>query len=73
MIDSAAYRAWQRIVRDLLLVGVGAFMLIYETVAVRAPNPYVIAGGLAALGLPPAIRLDLRARNYSGKDEDDKT
>lgn len=68
MIDPKAYRAWQRIIRDTLLVSVGAFMLLYETIAVPSPDPYVIAGGLAALGLPPAIRLDLRPKK---EDEDE--
>lgn len=69
MIDPKVYRAWQRIIRDLLLVSVGAFMLIYETIATSSPDPYVIAGGLAALGLPPAIRLDLRGRVEKDDDE----
>lgn len=52
--------AWLRIFRDSLIVSVGTFMLIYETVFAAPPNAYVIGGGLAALGLPPALRLDLR-------------
>lgn len=51
---------WVRIFRDALIVVVGTFMLVYETVFARTPNAYVIAAGLAALGLPPALRLDLR-------------
>jgi hypothetical protein len=69
MIDQKVYRAWQRIIRDTLLVSIGAFMLVYETVATSSPDPYVIAGGLAALGLPPAIRLDFRGR--VDKDDSD--
>jgi hypothetical protein len=52
--------SWLRILRDTLIVVVGTFMLVFETVFVPAPNAYVIAAGLVALGLPPALRLDLR-------------
>lgn len=34
-------------------------MLVYATVYETNPNPYVIAGGLTALGLPSAIRFDI--------------
>jgi hypothetical protein len=50
-----------RIFRDGLIVVVGTFMLVFETVFAKTPNAYVIAAGLAALGLPPALRLDLRS------------
>lgn len=53
-----AFRAWQRIFRDFVIVIVGAFMLVYATVFQASPSPYVIGGGLAALGLVPALRLD---------------
>lgn len=56
-------RAWVRILRDVFCVAVGAFMLVWETTNVANPNPYVIGGGLTALGLPAVIRLDLRGRN----------
>jgi hypothetical protein len=52
---------WVRIFRDGLIVVVGTFMLVFETVFAKTPNAYVIAAGLAALGLPPALRLDLRS------------
>lgn len=52
------WRAWQRIFRDFVIVGIGAFMLIYETIAAKNPNFYLIGAGLAALGLPPTIRID---------------
>lgn len=51
-------RAWVRILRDIALASCGAFILIYETVGVQSPNPYLLAAGLTALGLPPAFRLD---------------
>lgn len=61
--DLEAIRAWQRILRDLVIVVVGAFMLVYETVGAKEPNPYVIGAGLVALGVPPALRYDERRRN----------
>jgi hypothetical protein len=62
--------AWMRIVRDTAIVSVGTFMLIFETVFAANPNAYLIAAGLAALGLPPALRLDLRS---SGRRVGDDT
>lgn len=56
------YRVWIGITRDAALVAVGIFMLVYETILVRAPNPYIIGAGLTALGLPSALRLDLRKK-----------
>lgn len=57
------YRAWIGIVRDACLVVIGVFMLVYETVLVPNPNPYIIGAGLTALGLPSAIRLDARRKS----------
>lgn len=57
-MEQEELRAWVRILRDLTLVVVGAFMLVFETVLAPLPNPYLIGAGLAALGLPPVIRLD---------------
>jgi hypothetical protein len=54
--------SWIARARDIAIVSVGTFMLIYETVFVINPNAYLIGAGLAALGLPPALRLDLRTR-----------
>jgi hypothetical protein len=51
---------WVRVFRDALIVAVGTFMLVFETAFADHPNAYIIAAGLAALGLPPALRLDLR-------------
>lgn len=61
--DFEALRAWQRIFRDAVIVIVGGFMLVYETVAASVPNPYVIGAGLVALGVPPALRYDEKRRN----------
>lgn len=65
-MDLETLRAWQRIFRDFVIVVIGAFILIYETVLAKAPNPYLIGAGLAALGLPPVLRLD-RAKEEENK------
>lgn len=61
--DLDAIRTWQIIVRDTISVLVGAFMLVFDTAFSADPNPYVIGGGLTAIGLPLAARLDLRKRD----------
>lgn len=57
-MDPKVVRDWVRILRDVAIVLVAGFMLIFETVFVRSPNPYVIGAGLTLLGIPPALRLD---------------
>lgn len=52
-------RGWVRILRDATLVGLGAFMLIHETLT-DEPNPIIIGAALAMFGLPAALRLDSR-------------
>lgn len=69
-MDPEEARAWVRIFRDAVIVLVGTFILVYETVADADPNLYLIGAGLAALGLPPAFRLDARERRKA-KDDDD--
>ncbi len=64
-MDSDSYerwRAWQRILRDVVIVACGAAMLLHETFWSHNPNIYLIGGGLAALGIPPALRLDEQRR-----------
>lgn len=55
-------KAWIGIARDLATVCIGVLMLVYETVSDN-PNAYIIGAGLAALGLPPVLRLDSKRRN----------
>lgn len=57
------YRAWIGIARDAAIVVVGVFMLLYETAFVPSPNPYVIGAGLTALGIPAAMRLDMKNKS----------
>lgn len=63
-------RAWQRIFRDFLIVIVGAFMLVHETIWSSDPNIYIIGAGLTALGIPPALRLDERLRDRDERQVD---
>jgi len=62
-VNPEAIKEWHKVFRDFLIALVGAFMLIHETVGSGEPNLYIIAAGLAALGLPPALRLDERRKN----------
>ncbi|OQZ07272.1 MAG: hypothetical protein B6D36_00740 [Planctomycetes bacterium UTPLA1] len=64
----SAFRAWQRIFRDVLITVIGGFILIHETLTSDDPNPYLIAAALAAFGLPPALRLDQRRRDDEKDD-----
>lgn len=66
-MDPDSLDRWIRIGRDGLIVATATFMLVYETVFAASPNAEIIAAGLALLGLPPFLRLDLRTR--SEKDE----
>lgn len=63
------YRTWIGITRDVVVVGLGTFMLIFETAFARSPNPYIIGAALTTFGLPSAIRLD--SRNSKKKAADD--
>lgn len=65
-MDPDTLRTWQGVIRDLVIVALGAFVLIYETIGAREPNPYLIGAGLVLLGVPPALRTDEKLRR--GKD-----
>lgn len=62
-------KAWLRVLRDLVIVAVGAFILLHEEISVRSPNPYLIAAGLAALGVPAALRADEWFKRDKSKDQ----
>lgn len=62
-------RAWVRILRDLLLVLGGLFILIHETVSSGPPDPVLIAAGVGLMGVPPVLRLD---RSREETDDDGK-
>jgi len=57
-VDPRLAREWVRIFRDVAIVCTASFMLVFETVVVQAPNPYIVGAGLTLLGIPPALRLD---------------
>lgn len=61
-----ALRQWQAIFRDLVIVVLAAFMLVYETVVAREPNAYIVGAGLTLLGIPPALRADSWRRKGEG-------
>ena len=44
--------AWWWYARDAVLVTVGVFMLLWETVGVRSAQPILIAAAIACFGLP---------------------
>lgn len=67
-MDIETFRAWQRIFRDLLIVAIGAFILIYETVVAPVPDPYLIGAGLTALGVPPLLRVNLTKERQREED-----
>jgi len=79
-MDTELWDAWIRILRDTLIVALGAFMLIFETVFAANPSAELIGAGLALFGLPPVLRLDLRQsgekkprrRRPDPPDEDDE-
>lgn len=67
-----SWDAWVRVTRDLSIVAVGCFILIYETVFASTPSIELIGAGLGLLGAPAAIRLDLRgheSRTQKGSGE----
>ena len=66
-VDPNVARQWVRIFRDVAITTVAAFMLIYETVVVKAPNVYIVGAGLTLLGIPPALRLDYFLRGGEGE------
>lgn len=63
-------RQWQAIFRDLVITLLAAFMLVYETVWARVPDPYLIGAGLTLLATPAALRLDKIRRKKSGDEGD---
>lgn len=48
------------LVRDIWIVAIASFILIYETVEIPTPSELLVGAALVLLGLPAAIRLDER-------------
>lgn len=52
---------WQRSLRDVVIVGTGAFILVNEGLN-NLERPTLIAAAIACFGLPFAIRADERRK-----------
>lgn len=60
--ENGRLKVWS-LVRDVVLVSVGVFMLVHETLDTE-PSETLLVAALLLLGLPVGIRLDeLRRRN----------
>lgn len=70
-MSQEAIQAWIRIGRDVLFALIGAFILIHETITEGEPNYLLVGAGLAAFGLPPALRLDEKRRSEKSNDNVD--
>jgi hypothetical protein len=68
-LNTHTWDSWLRLLRDTLIVIVGAFMLVYETVFAKQPNIDIIAAGLTMLGLPMVLRIDTRSSRDRDQDE----
>ncbi len=66
--------AWISILRDIVIVFLAAFMLVFATTWIHDPTvlAIVIGGGLALLGVPAALRVDSRRRNTDEGQDDDR-
>lgn len=52
-------QTWTRAFRDVFILGLGGFLLIYETLATGGnPNALLVGAGLTLVGVPPLLRLD---------------
>ena len=51
-----------KILRDAILVALGCFLLIHETVIVSEPRELIVAAASGLLGIPPLARLEERRR-----------
>lgn len=61
-------RAW-KMARDTVLVGLGMFMLLHETLS-SSPNPIIIGAAFGLFGLPVPLRIDeRRKREKEGNGE----
>lgn len=65
-MDPDVAKQWVRIFRDIAIVFIGVFMLVYETVFRHEADWEIVAAALTCFGLPPALRFDWT------RDEDKK-
>lgn len=59
-MDPKLAAQWLGILRDTVIVLVGAFLLVYEAVWAKEADWQIIAAALTCFGLPPVLRLDIR-------------
>ena len=51
-----AVRAWQRIIRDFVLLFLGMYIVLHETMQTGEPRIALLGIALVMLGLPPVLR-----------------
>jgi hypothetical protein len=49
-----------KILRDVILVALGCFLLVYETVFVAEPRELIVGAAFGLLGISPLARLEER-------------
>ena len=49
-----------KILRDVILVALGCFLLVYETVFAAEPRELIVGAAFGLLGIPPLARLEER-------------
>lgn len=54
--------SWVAIFRDITIVLLATFMLVFETVFAHEVSPYIVGAGLTLAGVPPALRADTYRR-----------
>lgn len=69
-MEPETLRKWIPVIRDLLIVAIAAFMLLYGTTYITEPGrlTLVIGGGLTLLGVPAGLRVRDWVRNGNGKN-----
>jgi hypothetical protein len=65
------FRAWQRVLRDFMLIAAGTFVIVFATLTVRDPAVLTIllGAGMGLFGLPPFLRLDAKRRSTDTEEE----
>lgn len=56
-------QAWFRVLRDIASYGLGAMLLYYEFVALESPNTVAVGVGVAAMALPPVLRINQKDKD----------
>lgn len=65
--------AWVSIFRDVIIVFLGAFLMVFAVVAIHEPVALgtVLGAGLTALGVPPWLRVREAVKAPKGVEEED--